>query len=151
MKTVFPLLALTAIISIKADDFKTGAAWVDITPKLSTPMAGYYSERGAEGTHDSLKAKAIVIEAGETKAALVALDLISTLRSTVEEARIIIEQETGIPGKNVMISATHSHTGPIFSSGRRFDALGGNHPLAQEYTYGLPALKKRPPDWCLPN
>jgi neutral ceramidase len=42
-----------------------------------------------------------------------------------------------------MISATHSHTGPIFSSGRRFDALGGNHPLAQEYTYGLPVLIAR--------
>lgn len=136
-------LAFCTAILASASDLKVGVAWVDITPKLGTPMAGYYSERGAEGIHDPLKAKAMVLQSGETKAALVSLDLISTLRSTVEEARRIIEQETGIPGKNVMISATHSHTGPVFSSGRRFDAIGGNHPLAQEYTYGLPALIAR--------
>ena len=143
MKTLLRILALATILSTRADDLKAGAAWADITPKLGTPMAGYYSERGAEGTHDPLKAKAIVIETGGTKTALVALDLISTLRTTVEEARRMIERETGIPGKNVMISATHSHTGPIFSGGRRFDTLGGNHPLAQEYTYGLPVLIAR--------
>jgi neutral ceramidase len=145
MKTRFPLsiaLALATVVS-HGGDFKAGAAWVDITPKLGTPMAGYYSERGADGVHDPLKAKAVVIEAIGSKTALVSLDLISTLRSTVEEARRMIEEETGIPGRNVMISATHSHTGPVFSSGRRFDALGGNHPLAQEYTYGLPALIAR--------
>jgi neutral ceramidase len=125
------------------EELKAGAAWADITPKLGTPMAGYYSERGAEGVHDPLKAKALVLQSGGTKAALVTLDLISTLRSTVEEARRIIEQETGIPAKNVMISATHSHTGPVFSGSRRFDALGGSHPLAQEYTYGLPVLIAR--------
>src|SRR6476469_4578890 len=117
MKTRFLLsmgLALATVLS-HGGDFKAGAAWVDITPKLGTPMAGYYSERGAEGTHDPLKAKAIVLQSSETKAALVSLDLISTLRSTVEEARRLIEQETGIPGKDVMISATHSHTGPVFS------------------------------------
>ncbi len=143
MKALFSILAFASVLSLAADGFKAGAAWVDITPKLGTPMAGYYSERGAEGVHDPLKAKAIVIETGGTKAALLALDLISTLRSTVDEARRIIEEETGIPGTNVMVSATHSHTGPVFSSGRRFDALGGNHPLAQEYTYGLPVLIAR--------
>src|SRR5262245_9892621 len=101
MKTLLRILVLTTILSSRGDDFKAGAAWVDITPKLGTPMAGYYSERGAEGIHDPLKAKAIVIDAAGTKAALVALDLISTLRSTIEDARSIIEKETGIPGKNV--------------------------------------------------
>ncbi|HTG44973.1 MAG TPA: hypothetical protein VK633_10625, partial [Verrucomicrobiae bacterium] len=47
------------------------------------------------------------------------------------------------PPGNVMISATHSHTGPIFSGSRRFDAIGGNHPLAQEFTYSLPSLIAR--------
>ena len=31
--------------------------------------------------------------------------------------RKLIEKETGIPGKNVMISATHSHTGPVLWDG----------------------------------
>jgi neutral ceramidase len=134
---------ICSIVSIEGGELQAGAGWVDITPEVGTPMAGYYSERGAEGVHDPLKAKAVVLGAGETKAALVVLDLISTLRSTTEAARALIEAECGIPGSNVMISATHSHTGPVFSGNRRFDALGGNHPLAQKYTMALPALIAR--------
>ena len=61
-----------------AEALRIGAAAVVITPPVGTPMAGYYSERAAEGVHDTLFAKAIVLEPGGTKAALVALDLIST-------------------------------------------------------------------------
>ena len=82
-------------------------------------MAGYYSARGAEGTHDPLLAKALVFEKDGTRVALVALDLISTTRGLVEETRKLIEKQTGIPGKHVMISATHSHTGPVLSDTRR--------------------------------
>ena len=123
-----------------AAELQAAAAWVDITPKLGTPMAGYYSERGAEAVHDPLKAKALVLAHGSTKVALVTVDLISTLRSTVEEARRLIEIETGIPAAQVMISATHSHTGPVLSGNRRYDAITGSHPFALEYTAALPSL-----------
>ena len=82
-------------------------------------MAGYYSERGAKGVHDDLYAKAIVLESGGTTAALVALDLISTPRDLVDDARREIERIAGIPGTNVMISATHSHTGPVLDPSNR--------------------------------
>ena len=45
-------------------ELRVGAAAVTITPPVGTPMAGYYSERGAQGVHDDLLAKAIVIEVG---------------------------------------------------------------------------------------
>ncbi len=121
-------------------ELKIGTATQNITPKLGIPLAGYYSERGADGVHDPLNAKVIVLEAEGVKAALVSLDLIGTLRSTVEEARALILQQTGIPPQNVMISGTHSHTGPIFMGSRRYDALGGQHDLAREYTSLLPRL-----------
>ena len=102
-------------------------------------MAGYYSARGAEGTHDPLFAKALVLEKDGVKVALVALDLISTTRGLVEESRKLIEKETGIPGKNVMISATHSHTGPVLWDGSpRADALGGGSQIARDYIKELP-------------
>jgi hypothetical protein len=56
----------------------------------------------------------------------------------VEEARALIESQTGVPGGHVMISATHSHTGPIFAGSRRFDALGGSNEKAARYTRDLP-------------
>jgi neutral ceramidase len=139
MKILILLASLFTTISSRAD-LRIGTAEVDITPRLGIPLAGYYSERGAEGVHDPLRAKVIVLEEDGTKVALVSLDLISTLRSTVVAARALIEKETGIPGKNIMISATHSHTGPIFSGSRRFDALGGQNDLAREYTDLLPRL-----------
>ena len=109
-----------------AEDLRVGAAAVVITPPVGTPMAGYYFERAAEGVHDDLFAKALVLEQGETKAALVSLDLISTPFGMVEAAREEIERATGIPGRNVMISATHAHTGPVLAGrGLRDDALGG--------------------------
>src|SRR5204862_194462 len=74
------------------------------------------------------------------KAALVSLDLISTTRQVVTEARREIERTTGVPGAAVMVSATHSHTGPVLNTrGPRENALGGASDLAQRYTAELPA------------
>src|SRR5262245_52064388 len=75
-----------------AEDLKAGAAAVVITPPAGTPMAGYYYERASDGVHDDLFAKALVLEQGKTKAALVSLDLISTPLGLVEEARKEIER-----------------------------------------------------------
>src|SRR5947207_15645299 len=101
---------------IRADELRVGAAAVVITPPIGTPMAGYYSERAAEGVHDDLYAKALVLEKDGAKAALVSLDLISTARQVVTEARREIERTTGVRGDAVLISATHSHTGPLMNN-----------------------------------
>ncbi len=122
-------------------DLQLGKASVDITPRVGTPLAGYYYERPSEGIHDPLFAKAMVLQSDETKIALVQLDLISTSRWFVEDARRAIEQKTGIPASNILISATHAHTGPILAlTSTRYDALGGTHPLAVEFAKTLPAL-----------
>src|SRR4051812_15093494 len=53
-----------------------GAAETDITPPVGFRMAGYFSERLATGTHDPLKAKALVLNDGKEQIALVFCDLI---------------------------------------------------------------------------
>ena len=79
MRAAFLLaLIMAAPAPALADELRVGAASVDITPPVGTPMAGYYAERLSKGVHDPLFAKAIVLERGGKKAALVALDLIST-------------------------------------------------------------------------
>lgn len=127
--------------TVRAETLRVGAAQVDITPELGTPMAGYYYARASEGVHDPLLAKAIVLESGDTKVAIVGLDLISTTHDMVETARRLITEHTGIPGECVMISATHAHTGPIFArASRRYESHGGQDPLAVRYTVKLPEL-----------
>src|ERR1043166_8627184 len=95
-----------------AADCRVGAALTDITPPMGIPMAGYYHERGADGVLDPLYSKALVIESGGERAALVVLDLISIRRKITDKARLAIEKTTGIKAGHIMISATHAHTGP---------------------------------------
>ena len=123
MRRFMPLL-IWVIIAAPAwsGELRVGAAAVVITPPAGIPMAGYYSERGAQGVHDDLHAKAIVIEAGGRAAALVVLDLITTPRELVEQTRREIERTTHLRGGDVMISATHTHTGPVLD---RNSAFGG--------------------------
>ena len=135
------LLALLLSVPARAEDLKVGAASVDITPPLGTPMAGYYAERAAEGVHDPLYAKAIVLERDGKKVALVGLDLIATTFGIVAEARRMIEETTGIEGADVMISATHAHTGPILQGkGDRIHPFGGKNPLTVKYGERLPGM-----------
>lgn len=79
-------------------------------------MAGYYYVRYNQGTHDPLQAKALVFEKDGAKAALVTIDLIGMPRNVVEKTRRLVEGLTSIPGAHLMISATHSHTGPELGS-----------------------------------
>lgn len=140
------MLVLVAVFVIPAwaqesvePPLRVGTAAVDITPRLGTPMAGYYSPRGMEGIHDPLMAKAMVLDDGATQLVLVSLDIIKTTHSMVADARKCITQRTGINGESVMISATHSHTGPIIlSDSAREDDFGGSSVQAQEYVDKLP-------------
>jgi hypothetical protein len=112
-----------------------------INPQPGTPLAGYYHTRASDGVLDTLYAKAAVLEANGTKVALVACDVISLPRQTVVAARQQIFASTGIPGGHIMISATHSHTGPVLArESSRDDLDGGNTVLARSYTDDVPRL-----------
>jgi hypothetical protein len=134
------LLCITLIgAAAWAAPLRVGRAAADITPEPGTPMAGYYSIRLATGAHDPLQAKAIILEKDGVKAAMVACDLVGIGPGTVEEARAIAEKSTGIPAANIMISATHSHTGPIIiGRGARDARYGGDMPIVKRYMETLP-------------
>jgi hypothetical protein len=137
MRRFLPLLiGFILAAPARSGELRVGAASATITPPVGIPMAGYYSERGALGVHDDLHARAIVIEAGGRAAALVVLDLITTPRDVVEAARREIERTTRIRGGDVMISATHTHTGPVLD---RNSAFGGKSEMVRGYLAGLPA------------
>jgi hypothetical protein len=102
-----------------AESLQVGAAAVDITPPLGSRMAGYFNERLATGTHDPLHAKAIVLRQEEAQIALVSCDLLGIPLDVTTKARAQASQRTGIPLTNIVICATHSHTGPLFEGALR--------------------------------
>lgn len=137
------LLASLLLLSlpVQGSEVRVGSASININPPNGTPLAGYYSTRGSEGILDPIFSRAVVIQTGETVAALVVCDLLSLPRHTVEAARALIEKNTAIPGTNVMISATHQHTGPVIARESSRDKLdGGDSELGRQYTENLPAL-----------
>jgi len=140
MHPFFRLLALILLLPAGAHaGLRAGAAVTSITPPAGIPMAGYYHKRESTGVHDDLLARALVLEEGGTKVALVSLDLVSTRREFVVEARRLIAERSGIPATNVMISATHTHTAPVLAGGRLYDTQGANEALSVEYSRSLPA------------
>ena len=135
--SAFLLLASTAA----AGEFRAGAAKVDITPPNGTPMAGFYFFRASTEVFDPIYAKTIVVEQDGVRAAFVVLDLVTTTQPIVATARRMIEKECGIPGKRVMISATHTHSAPVLPRASLIDDLtGGKSPEAQAYADALPGL-----------
>ncbi len=92
---------------------RAGAAIVDITPPVGTPLDGYGGRTDVSlGIHDPLYARCLYLDDGETAVALVVCDLIGVGAFLVERARELIAERPGIPPEHVMISATHTHAGP---------------------------------------
>jgi neutral ceramidase len=134
------ILLFIATCAVSAQELRAGAAQVVITPPVGAPMAGYFTNRAAVGTHDDLYAKAIVFQKNGVKVALVACDVVDLPREISEQARTMIQQKTGIAADHVMISATHSHTGPvILTQPSRYNLEGEMKRIAEEYTAALPA------------
>ncbi len=96
-----------------------GVAAVDITPPLDYRMCGYFHERLSTGIHDPLITRAIVLRQGDRQAALVICDLVGLPLEMTVHVRRLAEQETGIPAENILLAATHTHTGPLFAGAMR--------------------------------
>lgn len=130
------LLAMAGDATAQSGPLGVGLAEIEITPPVGYRMDGYFAERLSTGTKDPLKARAIVLGQGETRTALVVADVIGVPRELTTAVRALAAEKTGIPAANIAITATHTHTGPMFSGPRarlfseRAAATLGADPLA---------------------
>src|SRR6266852_5944280 len=93
-------------------ELRAGTARVTITPPVGLHLQGYNRGRPTEGIRDDLYARALVMERGEARFALVCADIIGLEPDSVARARALVEQSTGIPGAAVCLVASHTHSGP---------------------------------------
>ncbi len=92
-----------------------GIAQVNYTPEVGLDLEGNYrgNDYASRGVHDSLYARAIVAKDKEgNKAAILTVDICDLGKATVEFMRADIASRTDIPAGNIMIMATHTHSGP---------------------------------------
>jgi neutral ceramidase len=90
-----------------------GAARQEITPVVGIPLSGFIARLGTStGVADPLSSRALVLSQGQTTLVLVQLDLLGLSTWHVNEIRRSCQAIAGIPPENVLISATHTHSGP---------------------------------------
>ena len=119
---------------------QVGFAQMDITPVRPTPMAGYYGKRLSTESHDPLWAKVTVLDDGTSSVAIISLDLIATTKWLVDETRALIAKQSQIPAECILISATHSHTGPVLfdPNSSRYNRFGNAETETKQFMLELP-------------
>jgi hypothetical protein len=91
-------------------NLRAAAAKIDITPPAGTKVVGHVRE--VTGVRDPLHAAVLLLDDGTTKAAIVTLDLIAVRGGMAEQLRAAVADATGAPAANVMVAASHNHSGP---------------------------------------
>ena len=105
--------------------FRAGAAVVDVSPaKLPAVVNGGFLEAKADAVLDPLRARALVLDDGSTRIALVVVDSCMMPRELIDGAKEIAGRRTGLPVDRMLISATHTHSAPsaMGTLGARADA-----------------------------
>ncbi|HXW04952.1 MAG TPA: neutral/alkaline non-lysosomal ceramidase N-terminal domain-containing protein [Vicinamibacterales bacterium] len=112
MRAAFLLLLLGVPAGAHAAaELKAGIARVEITPSGSMAMYGYANRKcgPANGTHDPLFAKVLVLEAGGSRVAIVTADLGSLVSDNLRRE---VAARLDIPV--LLLSASHTHSAPAF-------------------------------------
>src|SRR3954447_24522579 len=120
-----PMFAYTARSRIASPDKNA-----DVVDVLADPDTNLYAKSfvASKGIHTRIVSRALVLQQGATKLALVQADLgglpYALTQSVLERVR-----STGIDGDHLLLSATHTHssTGPIWPADNLgYAALGGD-------------------------
>ncbi len=90
---------------------QAGFGSADVTPAEGMQMPGGFARRTGKAARDKLWAVAGVVYDGTNAVALVGTDTLEVPRSVVDAARRAIQKATKIPGDNVLVGASHTHTG----------------------------------------
>jgi hypothetical protein len=96
---------------VEPSTLQVGFGAVEITPRLEPKkpvyIAGFGHNRTATGVNDPIMARAVVLQEGDKKIALVSLDVVGFFYPNVQKARKLLKDY-----HYVLVSSTHNHEGP---------------------------------------
>ena len=117
---------------------KVGMSRVDITPPEGLELAGYpHYPRNNTGCHDPLYAACMYLNNGKCEVAMVTLDLLFFSKKHVTAVRRLAEEKCGINPKNIMISCSHTHSGPWAAGRLDIESLEAGKEQPKEYVETL--------------
>jgi hypothetical protein len=103
--TVILFVAALSSVFCQGRSLRAGAARVDITPPVNPeyPPSGRYD-------HEKLYIRVVVLDNGETRAALLGGDIPDVYEVIWSGAAPLIAKELDCPVENIILSPTHSHS-----------------------------------------
>jgi len=106
-------MALSDALNTTSSAPLAGAAAIDITPRFPVFLYGYpHVMRESTGTHNPLFATALFLDDGEHQGFVISVDVIWLSKQQVARTRRRIADATGVAADHILISATHTHSGP---------------------------------------
>ncbi len=111
--------------------FEAGEGRADITPPLGIELAGFHTPPGkgriVTGIRQPAAARALVLRAKRTSVAIVSLDLCAGSRAFTQRVQRRVARLTGIPGGNIRLCATHTHSMPTLRFFRQWGAIAEDY------------------------
>ena len=106
----------------------------DITPPLGVPLGGYpHYPRHNVGMHDPLYAACMYLSDGENEIAMVTLDLLFFSKKHVTAVRKAVFEACQMKGSSIMISCSHTHSGPNAAGELDMESLMNDVKQPEEY------------------
>ena len=106
----------------------------DITPPKGLELAGYpHYPRNNEGFHDPLYAACMYLRSGDQEAVMITLDLLFFSKKHVQAVQDRVKKSCGIPADRVMISCSHTHSGPWAAGRLDIESLEAGKQQPAEY------------------
>ena len=122
MRFVILLIALAGGLRAAAPEvvLRVGAGRADITPEPE--VRNWVTGQPYGDVLDRLYVHALVLNDGATKAAIVRWDLVDVSESARDEVRRAVGAALGMPGENILVNASHTHSAPwapVYAGGQR--------------------------------
>ncbi|MGD9646523.1 MAG: hypothetical protein AB7U73_12480 [Pirellulales bacterium] len=116
--------------SLQAKPFRCGTFVVDITPRLGSPLCAG-AVKPLEGVDDPLLGKGLVLEDGQRRYVLCALDWCELLNGSHTWVREQLAAAAGTEPEFVAVQCLHQHNAPIVDEAAQklLDATGKSVPL----------------------
>ena len=95
-----------------------------ITPKIGSLLFGYNNDTKSTSVHDDLDVTVLIIKTDETSAILISFAVCLIHESLVCEIREKAGAAAGVPASNIIVSATHTHSGPSTTTFSTFKSFG---------------------------
>ncbi|MCM8759664.1 MAG: neutral/alkaline non-lysosomal ceramidase N-terminal domain-containing protein [Candidatus Omnitrophica bacterium] len=117
---------------------KIGYGKTVVTPPIGSGLVGYFEKRISKGVKDDLFVHCLCFDDGDNKPVFIlSADFCWIEPSLLRNVIRLVEEKLGIQNPNIVIHATHTHTGPLTGVNEN-SIFVKDVPLNEEYISQLP-------------